>query len=74
MKKYETNSIREMKIFIPMLQDQYVIAHKAVSELFERHLDMMNQHFYENVELKGQQPMSPGGESVSTQINCINKF
>ena len=46
-----------------------MIAHKAVSELFERHLDMMNQHFYENVEFKGQQPMSPGGESVSLQIN-----
>ena len=41
-----------------------MIAHKAVSELFERHLDMMNQHLYENVEFRGQ-PLSPGGESVS---------
>ena len=45
-----------------------MIAHKAVSELFERHLDMMNQHLYENVEFKGQ-PLSPGGESVSVAPN-----
>ena len=45
-----------------------MIAHKAVSELFERHLDMMNQHLYENVEFKAQ-PLSPGGESVSVIPN-----
>ncbi len=41
-----------------------MIAHKAVSELFERHLEVMNYHFYENVDENGQ-PRSPSGESVS---------
>ncbi len=45
-------------------QDQYITVHKAVEELFERHLEMMNQHLYENIDVAGQ-PLSPHRESVS---------
>ena len=35
-------------------QDQYIAVHQAVQELFKRHLSMIDQHFYENIDKDGQ--------------------
>lgn len=42
-------------IFYPLLlQEQYVLVHKAVSSLFEQQLRVIDSHTYENLDEDGE--------------------
>lgn len=45
--------MRKQRIAMVQTKDQYILVHKAVKELFQEQLRMIDAHPYENVDLNG---------------------
>lgn len=60
-----------MLVSLLLYQEQYKFVFEAVNELFERHLDIMKKHAYENITL----PLKDGrGGSLMVQTNILTKL
>uniref|UniRef100_T1IVH8 protein-tyrosine-phosphatase n=1 Tax=Strigamia maritima TaxID=126957 RepID=T1IVH8_STRMM len=47
------SNMRKQRIAMVQTKEQYILVYRAVKELFEEHLRVMDSHLYENVDLAG---------------------